>query len=108
MLVDETGHTRPLEASHGQYKLEMPPATCSDGDCFIGGPARLIVEKGSPDQRQPHVVQPTVTPTPTPVPSPIQVLAVSPRRQGAFYGLSIVGIVGSLAILWWIRARWLE
>ena len=108
MLVDETGHARPLEASHGQYKLEMPPATCSDGDCFIGGPARLIVEQGSPDQRQPHVVQPTVTPTPTPVPSPIQVLAVSPRRQGAFYGLSIVGIVGSLAILWWVRARWLE
>jgi hypothetical protein len=108
ILVDETGHTRTIDARQRRYMLELPPATCSDGDCFIGGPARLIVEPGSPDQRQPHAVRPTVTPTPTPRPSPIQVLAVSPRRRTAFFGLSLVGFVGSLAILWWARSRWLE
>jgi hypothetical protein len=107
ILVDEAGRTQPISAVRGRYTLELPPATCSDGDCFIGGPSRLIVERGSPEQRQPHAVQPTVTPTPTPRPSPIQVLAVSPRRQMVFVGVSIFGFVVSLVALWWFRSRWL-
>ena len=108
LLVDELGHTQSLIAEHGAYNLDLPPATCSHGECFIGGPPRLIVEQGRPNQRQPYLVQPTVTPTPTPIPNPVQVLAVSPRRQVLFVVLSAIGFTGSLAALWWVRLRWLD
>lgn len=104
LLVNEIGQTRPITAERGVYKLELPAATCSHGDCFIGGLPRLIVEQGAPGQRQPHSVQPTATPSPTPVPNPIQVLAVSPRRQVAFFTISIVGFLAGVAALWWVRA----
>lgn len=105
LLVDEIGQTRPITAQRGLYTLELLPATCSHGDCFIGGPPRLIVESGSPDQRQPLIVRPTVTPIPTPVPNPLQVLAVSPRRRLAFYLLNIVTILTVVAVLWWLRTK---
>jgi hypothetical protein len=105
LLVNELGQTQTISAEQGQYHLELPPATCSDGDCFIGGPPRLIVERGSPNQRQPLTVQPTITPIPTPIPNPIQVLAVSPRRQIAFYTASLVSFVGALGLLWWMQSK---
>jgi hypothetical protein len=105
LLVDEMGRTQPITAERGLYSLELPPATCSDGDCFIGGPPRLIVERGAPDQRQPLIVRPTITPIPTPLPNPIQVLAVSPRRQVAFAVLGLAGFCGGLALLWWLQSK---
>jgi hypothetical protein len=105
LLVNEIGQTQLITASRGLYTLELPPATCSDGDCFIGGPPRLIVERGSPNQRQPLIVQPTITPIPTPLPNPIQVLAVSPRRQLAFSILSLAGFCGGLVLLWWLQSK---
>lgn len=105
LLVNEIGQTETIAANRGQYALNLPPATCSDGDCFIGGAPRLIVEPGQPDRRQPMVVRPTVTPVPTPLPNPIQVLAVSPRRQAAFFSISLISFIISLAALWWLRTR---
>jgi hypothetical protein len=104
-LVDEVGRTQTITAEQGYYRLELPPATCSDGDCFIGGPPRLIVESAPLHQRQPLLVQPTLTPIPTPLPNPIQVLAVSPRRQVAFYTASLIGFAGALGLLWWAQSK---
>jgi hypothetical protein len=100
MLIDEIGHTRPITVERGVYSLELPPATCSDGACFIGGPPRLIVEQGSPDQRRPALVGPTPTPVP---PGPIEVLAVSPRRRLALFVASVVSFGLVFLIL---RRRW--
>jgi len=107
LLVNEAGQTQPITAARGLYTLDLSPATCSDGDCFIGGPPLLLVEQGAPDQRQPVSVQPTITPVPTPLPNLIQVLAVSPRRRLAFYAISIVSFIVSFGLLWWVRSRWL-
>jgi hypothetical protein len=105
LLVDEAGRTQTITAEQGLYQLELPPATCSDGDCFIGGPTWLIVEQGRPEQRQPLIVQPTITPIPTSLPNPIEVLAVSPRRQVAFYTVGLVSFAGALALLWWVQSK---
>ena len=104
-LIDQANNIQTLVAHRGRYELDLPPATCSDGDCFIGGPTFLLVEQGSPDQRQPLAVVPTATPIPTPVPNPIQVLAVSPRRQTAFFVANVVILAAIGAALWWFWQR---
>ncbi|GAB4432247.1 MAG: hypothetical protein Kow0031_13620 [Anaerolineae bacterium] len=101
-LIDQSGHSQTLTAKRGRYRLTLPPAECFGG-CFIGGPTFLLVEQHPPDQRFPLAVEPTPTPTPTPVPSPIEVLAVSPRRQTAFWGLNgaaLLLVTAGLAWLW--------
>lgn len=105
VLINEIGQTQTISATRGVFQLELPPATCSDGDCFIGGPPRLILESGSPDQRSPLMVQPTITPSPTPPPNPIEILAISPRRQVAFIVISTIGVLGGLGVLWWIQSK---
>ena len=104
LLIDQTGDSQPIHANRGQYQLELPPATCSGG-CFIGGPTYLLVEEQSPAQRFPLSVEPTVTPIPTPLPSPAEVLAVSPRRQTAFFGISGLAllVVGAGLLFLWRR-----
>ncbi len=106
-LIDQTGAEQRFVANRGQYTLDLPPATCSGGACFIGGPTYLIVEQGSPDQRQPLQVRPTATPHPTPVPNPIQVLSVSPRRQVGFFaaGAVTLAVVAVMLIWLWIRGK---
>jgi hypothetical protein len=104
-LIDQTNKTQTLVAHKGNYKLELPPATCSDGDCFIGGPTFLLVEQGPPDRRHPLAVVPTATAIPTPVPNPIQVLAVSPRRQLAFFITNAIILAAIGAALWWLWQR---
>lgn len=68
-LVDQTGAEQPLAAVNGTYTLVLPGATCTAGDCFIGGAPRLLVEAGSPEQRASLVPLATSTPTPTPLPT---------------------------------------
>jgi hypothetical protein len=74
-LIDEQGNEQPLAINNGIYAIDLPPAECSSGACFIGGPPRLIIEAGSADQRPatPTAVIPTASPTvelPTPLPPP--------------------------------------
>jgi hypothetical protein len=104
-LIDQAGQQQHIMANNGKYKLNLPPATCTDGDCFIGGPTYLIVEAGRPAERHPLAVVPTVTPTPTPVPNPVQVLAVSPRRQMVFYIISGLLLLMVAVVLWWFWQR---
>lgn len=108
-LVDEKGQTQTITADRGRYTLELPPAECSSGDCFIGGPPRLIVEQGTPDQRHPLDVRPTPTPLPTPTPTPYEIMEVSPRRRAVFNGLNGLAVVVLGLILWrlwqWLRRR---
>ncbi|OQY36439.1 MAG: hypothetical protein B6243_03195 [Anaerolineaceae bacterium 4572_5.2] len=100
LLVDELGHTQTITAERGLYALELPPATCSDGACFIGGPPRLIMEQGAPDQRQPMSVAPTPTPVP---PTQVKILMVSPRRRAALFVASLFAFMGVGFVLW---RRW--
>lgn len=106
-LIDQTGQAHTLAAERGRYTLTLPPASCTDGDCFIGGPTFLLVERGTPAQRQPLAVVPTVTPTATPIPNPVQVLVVSPRRQVGFYALSGLSLAVVAVALWglWRRGK---
>ncbi len=106
LLVDEMGQTEPISANRGRYSLELPPATCSSGDCFIGGPPRLIVEPGTPNQRHPLNVRPTPTPLPTPTPTPYEIMAVSPRRRFVFNSLNVTALL-VLAIIMWRLWVWL-
>jgi hypothetical protein len=102
VLLDQSGQSQTITAERGRYRLTLPPAECFGG-CFIGGPTFLLVEQHPPDQRFPLAVEPTPTPTPTPVPSPIEVLAISPRRQTAFWGLNgaaLLAVTVGLAWLW--------
>jgi hypothetical protein len=100
LLVNEAGQTQTIVARNGFYRLELPPAECSSGDCFIGGPPRLIVEGGPPDQRLPMRVVPTPTPVP---PTAWEILAVSPRRRFAFSVDVVLGVlvIGLLAWRLW-------
>ncbi|RMF01146.1 MAG: hypothetical protein D6768_11275 [Chloroflexi bacterium] len=104
-LIDQAGHATTLQAERGKYTLDLPAAPCTDGACFIGGLTFLIVEPGLPDQRNPLAVVPTVTPTPTPIPNPVQVLAVSPRRQSAFWGIYLMSMLAVGGGLWWFWRR---
>lgn len=105
VLVDALGQTETISPERSQYFFDLPPAGCTGG-CFIGGPTYLLVEPGSPEQRQPVAVQPTVTPTPTPRPSPVEILAVSPRRRTVFLTANLVAFSATLAVLGWAWLQW--
>lgn len=94
LLIDERGQTQLLAATGGMYKLVLPPAECSSGDCFIGGPPRLLVESGSPAQRLPYTV------APTPPPSQWEILKVSPRRRAAVIFAGLIAFVFISLLLW--------
>ncbi len=104
ILVDEQGNEQPLTAANGFYNIELPGALCSNGNnCFIGGPPRLVIETGSPEQRAAlpapaaqSVATPTLTATATitspsavtttPAPPPtltpaVQASAVTPTAE---------------------------
>ncbi len=104
LVVDETGQTKDIRPELGAYSFAVPPARCSSGDCFIGGSPQIIIEQGSPYQRQPAAVQPTPTPTPTPKPTVNDILLVSPRRKFVFQGLNIAALIILAIIVWrlWI------
>jgi hypothetical protein len=104
-LIDQAGNGVDLPAINNKYQLNLPPATCSDGDCFIGGQTYLIVETGAPELRHPLAVVPTITPTPTPVPNPVEILAVSPRRQTAFFLINGLLLLMVGTALWWLWQR---
>jgi len=106
-LVDEKGRTTKIAAHQNRYSLELPPAACSSGDCFIGGPPRFIVEQGAPNQRHPFDVRPTPTPLPTPTPTPYEIMAVSPRRRAVFNSLNGLA-VAVLGLILWRLWRWLR
>jgi hypothetical protein len=98
LMVDEAGNTQTLTPNHGAYRLTLSPAECSSGDCFIGGPPRLIVEQGGPDRRLPVQVAPTPTPIP---PTAWQILVTSPRRRVVFGADVVIGLV----IIGWLGWR---
>jgi hypothetical protein len=102
LLVDESGHTETIMAERGQYQPTLPPATCSGGECFIGGAPRLIIEAGQPQQRMPMYVQPTPMPPP---PTPVEILMVSPRRRFVFFLLCAVAVVVLGVLVWRAVAR---
>ncbi len=102
ILVDQTGATQPLLAERKQYTLDVPPATCSSGECFIGGPPQIIVEPGTPQERYPLNVAPTPTPLP---PTPLEIMAVSPRRRFVFVFLLLMAGVTFLLVIWQVMAR---
>jgi hypothetical protein len=70
LLVDEQGNEQVIQANNGLYVIQLPGAGCSNGPdaCFIGGPPRLVVEVGSPEQRV--ALLPLASATPTPIPPP--------------------------------------
>ena len=70
LLVDEQGNEQTIQANNGLYVVQLPGANCNNGPeaCFIGGPPRLVVEVGSPEQRV--ALLPLASATPTPVPPP--------------------------------------
>jgi hypothetical protein len=68
VLVDEQGNTQTLIADSGTYAVDLPGAKCTEqGDCFIGGAPRMLVEAGSPGLRRGVIPIALLTPTPTPV-----------------------------------------
>ncbi len=79
LIVDELGRAQPATAAGGYYLIDLPGASCSAGDCFIGGPPRLLVEEGSPAGR-------LALASPSPVPSPARprstAATVPPRLPG--------------------------
>lgn len=80
-VVDERGNTFATRATDGVYTLVLPGATCSAGDCFIGGAPRLLIENGSPDLRA--SLLPLATNTPTPTPQPTATVTPSPAPTKA-------------------------
>ena len=100
LLVDEQGNSRPIHPNSRQYTISLPPATCFDGDCFIGGPPRLLVEPGHADDRLPFAVLPIPTPSP---PTAWEILATSPRRRLAFGFDLVLGFVSIGLLLWRLR-----
>ncbi|MFQ5858669.1 MAG: hypothetical protein ACE5LU_23965, partial [Anaerolineae bacterium] len=45
-VIDAMNRRRIVGASNGTYLLRLPGTICQHGDCFIGGPPRLLVEAG--------------------------------------------------------------
>lgn len=44
-LVDQRGKVMQILAEDGYYRLELPAAVCADnGECFVGGEPRMLVE----------------------------------------------------------------
>ena len=102
MLVDEAGHSEPLLAPNGAYHLDLPPAECSGGDCFIGGAPRLLVE--TPDSVSLNARFTVDVPAESPEASWINVMGqfnLSKRRLALGFGglvlMSMIGVGG-----WWI------
>lgn len=100
-LINEAGQVATIQPTNGVYRLELPPAECSGGDCFIGGPPRLLVEADTTGQPPFFTVPATVTPQPTPPPTMWQQATASKRDMAAlgFAGLVIAG--------WLLVAGWL-
>lgn len=96
-LVDEAGRRDTIAAVGGQYRLTLPPAECSSGECFIGGAPRLIVESGRPIARSPFSVQATPTPPP---PTAVDIMRVSPRRRFVFSALLGMAVVLLVVLIW--------
>lgn len=69
LLLDEVGQGQMTPAQAGTYTIDLPAATCSHGECFIGGAPRLLVEAGSPEGRGALLPPPPATPTDTPQPT---------------------------------------
>ncbi len=74
-VVDQRGEAQTILADNGGYTVELPGATCSNGEyCFIGGAPLLIVEAGSAEQRvvlsemsalaEPSLAEPALDQTP--------------------------------------------
>ncbi len=105
LLVDEIGQTQIIAPQNRLYQLTLPPAECSSGDCFIGGPPRLLVEPLLSVQRASLIVAPTPTPIPPPEPTFFQIAVASPRRRLALALFSSFwGVVLTLTWLW-LRKR---
>ena len=52
-LVDERGNVRRIRAVGGVYTIDLPGATCTNGNpCIIGGAPRLLVEAGAAGKRK--------------------------------------------------------
>ena len=79
ILVDEAGNQRSLKASGGVYTVDLPSATCTAGDCFIGGAPRLLVEDGPAGGREAllSIGSPVAAPAASPRPG-----AVAPEVPG--------------------------
>ncbi len=107
LLVDQRGQTQTISPELGAYTLQLPAAICSSGDCFIGGEPQILVEQGSPSQRQPAAIQPTPTPSPTPSPTVYDIMEVSPRRNFVFKALNLAALAVLVLILirlwFWMR-----
>ena len=101
-VLDETGRTWSIEADRRRYVLDLPPAACSSGECFIGGSPRILVEAGAAIDRAPGWVRPTPTPAP---PTPMEIMVVSPRRRFLFLFLIAMGVTTGLLIIWQIGVR---
>ncbi len=81
LLVDEQGNVQNISPSNGGYIIQLPGATCTNGDyCFIGGAPRLVIENGSPDQRAPllPLAAPTATLSPRPTENPEVIITNTP------------------------------
>jgi hypothetical protein len=79
--VDEQGIIQPLTPTNNAYIVGLPGALCSNGAgaCFIGGPPRLIIEAGSPDQRL--ALAPAGAQIASTTPTPDQTATVEPSPQ---------------------------
>jgi hypothetical protein len=94
LLLDEVGQGQTVQAQAGAYTVELPAATCSHGECFIGGAPRLLVEAGAPAGRgellpPPPPAPPTETPlppteTPTPIPTAVDTPTPTPTPSPTF------------------------
>ena len=69
LLVDELGGAVPVRAANGAYVIDLPPATCSNSPCIIGGAPRLLVEAGAAAGRTALIPLPAPAPTPHAAPA---------------------------------------
>lgn len=58
-VVDAMDRQRAIHPINQAYILQLPGTICNHGDCFIGGPVRLLIEDG-PEAATPLVVLPPV------------------------------------------------
>ncbi len=68
-LVDVLGATQTVRATGGAYVIDLPPATCSNSPCIIGGAPRLLVEAGAAAGRTALLSLPAPGPTPNAAPA---------------------------------------
>ena len=91
MLVNEIGITNTLTVTNGHYTLDLPPAECSGGDCFIGGAPRFIIQSVAPTS---FTVMPTLI-------APNSTAAPATKRQLAAFTFDAVVAFGLLITLVW-------